>query len=102
MATATTVPAPMSSLRGLALWMSRPWWVAVGIGLLAAISAYAIHSALNGAVTATTTWVIAASLSALTFALGGVIAWQIMRLWSERRSRIAGSRLHLRLVLMFS
>jgi two-component system nitrogen regulation sensor histidine kinase NtrY len=92
----------VSGLRGFARWMSRPWWVAAGIGLLAVISAYAIHSALKGAVTATTTWEIVASLTALTVALGAVIAWQIMRLWSERRSRLAGSRLHLRLVLMFS
>jgi two-component system nitrogen regulation sensor histidine kinase NtrY len=88
-------------LVGVVRSISRPWWVAVGIGLLAGISGLAIHSALNGSVTVATGAVIA-SLVTLTVALAATIVWQVLHLWSERRSRIAGSRLHLRLVVMFS
>ena len=34
--------------------------------------------------------------------LGALIAWRLTRLWAERRSGIAGARLHVRLVAMFA
>src|SRR6266576_2972436 len=37
----------------------------------------------------------------LVLALAGLIAWRLTRLWTERRSGAAGSKLHLRLVAMF-
>jgi len=38
----------------------------------------------------------------LVLALAGLIAWRLTRLWTERKSGAAGSKLHLRLVAMFS
>lgn len=38
----------------------------------------------------------------LMLALGVVVAWSIVRVWAERRRNMAGSRLHIRFVLMFS
>ena len=38
----------------------------------------------------------------LGLSLGALIAWRLVRLWSERRSGRAGARLHVRLVAMFS
>jgi len=38
----------------------------------------------------------------LLLLLGAVVAWQVVRLWAERRRGSAGSRLHVRLVLFFS
>jgi two-component system nitrogen regulation sensor histidine kinase NtrY len=38
----------------------------------------------------------------LVLSLGGLIAWRMTRLWMERRSGIAGSRLHIRLVGTFA
>jgi two-component system, NtrC family, nitrogen regulation sensor histidine kinase NtrY len=38
----------------------------------------------------------------LVLSLGGLIAWRVTRLWMERRSGIAGSRLHIRLVATFA
>src|SRR6266576_1706413 len=37
----------------------------------------------------------------LVLALAGLIVWRLTRLWTERRSGAAGSKLHLRLVAMF-
>jgi two-component system nitrogen regulation sensor histidine kinase NtrY len=39
---------------------------------------------------------------ALVLALGVLIAWRLTRLWTERKSGAAGSRMHVRLVAMFS
>jgi two-component system nitrogen regulation sensor histidine kinase NtrY len=39
---------------------------------------------------------------AVVLGLGGLVAWRIVRLWAERRSGIAGARLHARLVGTFS
>jgi two-component system nitrogen regulation sensor histidine kinase NtrY len=39
---------------------------------------------------------------AMVLCLGALIAWRLVRLWAERRSGRAGSRLHARLVMTFS
>lgn len=39
---------------------------------------------------------------AVVLGLGGLVAWRIVRLWAERRSGLAGARLHARLVGTFS
>lgn len=38
----------------------------------------------------------------LLLALGALVARQLVRLWTERRRGLAGSRLHVHIVLMFS
>jgi two-component system nitrogen regulation sensor histidine kinase NtrY len=38
----------------------------------------------------------------LVLTLGGLIAWRLAKLWAERRSGIAGARLHVRLVALFA
>jgi len=102
MATSGTSSTSASGLIGAARFLTRSWWVAAGFGLSAGISGLAIYKVLTGSMTVTTTWLIAVLLICLTLGLLALIAWQVMRFWDERRSRIAGSRLHLRLVLMFS
>src|SRR5579859_7132156 len=39
---------------------------------------------------------------ALLLTLGAVVAWRIVKLWAERRRGLAGSNLHVQLVLLFS
>jgi len=102
MASSGTVLTPAGGLVGILRFLARPWLVAAGAILFAGISALAILRALNGSAAVSTTWQIAIALICLTLGLGALIIWQVVRLWGERRSRLAGSRLHLRLVLMFS
>ncbi|MEI9930437.1 MAG: PAS domain-containing sensor histidine kinase [Rhizomicrobium sp.] len=94
---------------GASRWVSRrrpiydrPWRIVAGVALLTALSGFAIHEAMTGSITIATTWLIGGLLAALTVGLGALIVWQVLRLRGERRSRIAGSRLHFRLVVMFS
>ncbi|HVU19848.1 MAG TPA: hypothetical protein VHE09_03895, partial [Rhizomicrobium sp.] len=106
MATVTTVPAPASGLRSIARAVSRPSRLAFGVGLLAVLSGFVTYATLTGLVPYNPTPITLIGLLlvnlTLGLALGALIVWRILRLWAERRSGIAGSRLHARLVVMFS
>jgi two-component system nitrogen regulation sensor histidine kinase NtrY len=102
MTTSGIAPARVGGLARFGQSVPRSVRVGLGIGLLAAISGLAVREALNGSMTIATTWSIVGLLVCVTLGLGALIVWQVIRLWGERRSRIAGSRLHLRLVFMFS
>jgi two-component system nitrogen regulation sensor histidine kinase NtrY len=106
MATASTVPAPLGGLLGVARAASRPSRLAIGIGLLAILSGLATYATLTGLVPYKPTpgTLIGLLLVNLTLglSLGALIAWRLVRLWGERRLGLAGARLHVRLVVMFS
>jgi two-component system nitrogen regulation sensor histidine kinase NtrY len=105
MATASTVPAPSGGLIGVARAASRPSRLAALVGLLAILSGAFTYATLTGVVPYKPPPVVQVGLLLLTLilglSLGSLIAWRLMRLWSERRSGIAGARLHVRLVAMF-
>jgi two-component system nitrogen regulation sensor histidine kinase NtrY len=82
------------------------FWLGVGAMLLALVSGVATSLILTGLTSIRPTGevfvlVILANLL-LVLPLIGVIAWQIWALWRARRQQAAGSRLHLRIVGLFS
>ncbi len=104
-ANAVEVPpagGPLSWLRAV----SRPSLLAFGVGILAVLSGIATYAMVMGLLpyTPTQTGLVAILLVNLTLGLtlAALIAWRLTRLWSARRSGIAGARLHVRLVAMFS
>ncbi len=85
---------------------SRSSLIALGVALAALISGVVTYLTITGLTPynptpATMVMLIVVDLS-LVLALAGLIAWRMTRLWMERRSGAAGSKLHLRLVAMFS
>ena len=106
MATLSTVPAPLGGLIGVVRAVSRPSRLAFGVCLLAILSGVATYATLTGLVpyNPTPAALVGLLLVNLTLglSLGALIAWRLVRLWSERRSGRAGARLHVRLVAMFS
>ena len=86
--------------------ISRPSLLALGVTSLSVLSWLGTYAILKGFTpfNLTPTVLIALLLINLTLglSLGALIAWRLVRLWSERRSGRAGARLHVRLVAMFS
>ncbi|MEI9886945.1 MAG: PAS domain-containing sensor histidine kinase [Rhizomicrobium sp.] len=99
-----TPPAigPLSWLRAV----SRPSLLAFGVGILAVLSGVATYATVMGLVpfNPTPAGLIGILLVNLTLGLtlAALIAWRLTRLWSARRSGLAGAKLHVRLVAMFS
>ncbi len=85
---------------------SRTSLVAIGIGLLAMLSSAATLAVLTGEVprdpTASTLLSVLLVNVVLVALLAGLIGWRLIRLWAERRSGIAGAKLHVRMVAMFA
>ena len=100
--TAPVASGPFRLLRAV----SRPSLIALAVAVAAVVSGIVTYLTLAGlAPYEPTSGVIIALLLlniALVLALAGLIAWRLVRLWAERRSGQAGSRLHVRLVAMFS
>ncbi|HEY5047613.1 MAG TPA: PAS domain-containing sensor histidine kinase [Rhizomicrobium sp.] len=85
---------------------SRPSRLAAAVGLLVLISGFVTYATVTRLVPyrappATFIILLLTNLT-LVLTLGALIAWRLTRLWSDRRSGIAGARLHARLVVMFS
>ncbi|HEY4264401.1 MAG TPA: PAS domain-containing sensor histidine kinase [Micropepsaceae bacterium] len=85
---------------------SRSSLIALAVALAALISGILTYLGITGLAPynrtpAAMVVLIVVDLS-LVLALAGLIAWRLTRLWTERRSGAAGSKLHLRLVAMFS
>jgi two-component system, NtrC family, nitrogen regulation sensor histidine kinase NtrY len=84
---------------------SRPSQLALGVGLLAIISGAITYAILSGLIpwAPSRAGLIVLLLINLTLglSLGALIAWRLVRLWSERKSGRAGARLHVRLVAWF-
>jgi two-component system nitrogen regulation sensor histidine kinase NtrY len=86
--------------------ISRPSRIAVGVGLLAVISGALTYATITGLAPYDATpprliWLLLINL-ALLLSLLALIAVRLVRLWTQRRSGMAGARLHTRLVAMFS
>lgn len=107
MATTNVVGPPVRT----GLWQviraaSRPSRLAAGVGLLAVASGIATYATVTGLVpyhpTSIALIILLLTNLALVLTLGGLVAWRLIRLWTDRRSGIAGARLHVRLVTLFS
>src|SRR6266481_3812622 len=84
---------------------SRSSLIALVVALAAVVSGVLTYLTITGLAPynptpATMVVLIVVDLS-LVLALAGLIVWRLTRLWTERRSGAAGSKLHLRLVAMF-
>ncbi|HTO39913.1 MAG TPA: PAS domain-containing sensor histidine kinase [Rhizomicrobium sp.] len=93
-------------LRAILLAMSRPSRLALAVGVLAVLSGIATYAIVTGLVPYNPTpggliGLLIINLT-LVLTLGALIAWRLVRIWSQRRSGIAGAKLHIRLVVMFS
>ncbi|HVP86105.1 MAG TPA: PAS domain-containing sensor histidine kinase [Rhizomicrobium sp.] len=86
--------------------ISRPSLLALAVGILAVLSGVATYASVTGLVPYNPTpgGLIALLIVNLTLVLtlGALIGWRLVRIWSQRRSGIAGAKLHVRLVLMFT
>ena len=96
---------------GWGLWKviraaSRPSRLAAIVGFLVLVSGVVTYTTVTGLVpyrpTPATFVVLLLTNFALVLTLGALVAWRLTRLWADRRSGLAGARLHVRLVAMFS
>ncbi|HEV2650275.1 MAG TPA: HAMP domain-containing protein, partial [Rhizomicrobium sp.] len=85
---------------------SRPSLLAFGVGILAVLSGVLTYATVTGFVPVDLTPTVLVTLLAVnaifSVALVGLIAWRLVRLWRARNAGMAGARLHVRLVAMFS
>jgi two-component system nitrogen regulation sensor histidine kinase NtrY len=106
MATTSTLEGPKLGFLARLTAASRPSLLALGVGVLSVLSAVATYALLTGMVpydpTPTKLVLLVLINLSLVLTLGALIAWRLTRLWAERRSGIAGARLHVRLVAMFA
>ncbi|HEX4860060.1 MAG TPA: hypothetical protein VFV07_02405, partial [Rhizomicrobium sp.] len=106
MASVSTSSTPSGGWIGIVRAISRPSWLAFGVGVLSILSGIVTYAALTkaGSYNLSQGSLIALLIVnlALGLTLGGLIAWRLARLWIERRSGRAGAKLHVRLVTMFS
>ncbi|HEY1615689.1 MAG TPA: PAS domain-containing sensor histidine kinase [Rhizomicrobium sp.] len=104
--TEVAAPHARTGLWQLMRAVSRPSRLAAGVGLLAAVSGVLTYATVTGLVpyrpTSTTLIVLLLINLILVLTLGALIAWRLSRLWVDRRTGIAGARLHVRLVMLFS
>jgi two-component system, NtrC family, nitrogen regulation sensor histidine kinase NtrY len=86
--------------------ISRSSLLALAVGLAAIVSGIYTYLMLTGLApqgpAASTLIVLLVVDLSLVLALAALIAWRLTRLWTERRSGAAGSRLHVRLVGTFA
>jgi two-component system nitrogen regulation sensor histidine kinase NtrY len=96
---------PTASTLGFLRAVSRPSLLAFGVGLLAVSSGVFTYCSVMGFLPYTLTRSGITGLLLVNFVLvltlGALIAWRVVRLWSERRAGEAAARLHVRLVGMF-
>jgi two-component system nitrogen regulation sensor histidine kinase NtrY len=97
--------APTAGTLGFLRAVSRPSLLAFGVGLLAVSSGIFTYCSVMGFLPYTLTRSGITGLLLLNFVLvltlGALIAWRVVRLWSERRAGEAAARLHVRMVGMF-
>ncbi len=86
--------------------LSRPALTALAVAFAAVVSGVLTYLNISGFApydpTPSTIVVLFVVDFTLVLALGVLIAWRLTRLWSERKMGAAGSRMHVRLVGMFS
>ncbi|HEX6979241.1 MAG TPA: PAS domain-containing sensor histidine kinase [Alphaproteobacteria bacterium] len=95
-------------LQRLRLWADRVGLankLAIGLTVAAVASCFATYAALTGEGLSPDPRAVLLLLNLnliLLLALGAVVARRIVQLWAERRRGSAGSKLHVRLVVLFS
>lgn len=106
---ADVAPARPKRLQRLAVWAQRIGLArrsAIALTVAAIASGVATYIALTGSPplgpNPSTILVLIILDLVLLLPLGALVAHRIVRLWAERRRGLAGSRLHARLVLLFS
>lgn len=86
--------------------LSRPSLISLFVGLAAIVSGVWTYFSITGRVqyTPDSSGLVVLLLVDLTLGLtlAALIAWRVAKLWTERRSGAVGSRLHFRLVAIFS
>ncbi len=103
-----TVQTAESWTQRLRLWADRVGLagkLAIALTVAAVASGFATYAALTGAEFAPDPGTVLLLLNLdliLLLLLGAVVARRIVQLWAERRRGSAGSRLHVRLVVLFS
>jgi two-component system nitrogen regulation sensor histidine kinase NtrY len=103
-----TVQTAESWMQRLRLWADRVGLagkLAIALTVAAVASGFATYAALTGAEFAPDPGTVLLLLNLdliLLLLLGAVVARRIVQLWAERRRGSAGSRLHVRLVVLFS
>lgn len=107
MSTTNTVDPPARGReKGVSRAGSRTTLLAVGVAALSAVCGVVTYTVLTGPSPDNTSQTVLVALIllnlTLVLSLGALVAWRLVRLWSERRSGRAGARLHVRLVAMFS
>jgi len=105
MAISNQIEVPSRGLLNALRGVSRPSLLAFGVAILCCISGVATYFAVSrlGPYDQTSSLVPLLIINlALVLSLGALIAWRLVRLWTERRSGRAGARLNVRLVAMFS
>jgi len=99
-------PTRNASPMDMARAVSRPSLLAFGVGILAVLSGVLTYATVTGFVPVDLTPTVLVTLLAVnaifSLALVGLIAWRLTRLWRARNAGLAGARLHVRLVAMFS
>lgn len=98
----TVFQAPRAALKA----MSRPSFWALLVGMLAVLSGIATYAIVTGLIPYEPTPGVLIGLLlvnlTLVLTMSALIAWRLIRLWGERRSGMAGAKLHVRLAVMFS
>ena len=110
MAGEATKPASVAHLEGVASPLldltDREFWTGLVVVILSLVSALATYLILTGLTPiAPSDEVVVAALfinMVLIAAMIAVIAWQGYGMWRAWRAKLAGARLHVRIVLLFS
>jgi len=106
MASTNAAETPNGGMLDWVRAISRPSLLALGVGALAVLSGVVTYAMVTGLIPYNPTSASLVSLLLVNFTLGvtlgALIAWRLVRLWSARRSGLAGARLHVRLVATFS
>ncbi len=99
----------MSEVRGFGSWAGRVGLgrkLALTLGIFALLSGFATLAELRGVWPGTGAPHLDQLFLLLNFILLlpliAIMAWRLVQLWTERRRGLAGSRLHTRLVVLFS
>ncbi|HEY4134251.1 MAG TPA: PAS domain-containing sensor histidine kinase [Alphaproteobacteria bacterium] len=107
--TLSSEPAPSSRRDRFALWATRVGLgrkLAIALAVLAVLAGTATYLTLTGSsplTASTNSLLLLLNIDlVLLLSLGGIIARRIVQIWAERRRGSAGSRLHVRLVVLFS
>src|SRR5580658_3268546 len=105
----TGAEAPMSVSRELVLWAGRVRLVrktAIALAVAASASAIATYAAMRGRPLFGSSRPeidkLFLLLLILVLPLSAIVIWRLVQVWAERRRGLAGSRLHVRLVVLVS